>query len=183
MNTEKKHPPTIYYPENTMPFGAYKGDRLRDIYYYNPIYIEWLVENVDSFCLGIKEFEKIGSALKPVSKKLLFRIPKESEGRMTPDQRTSFMLKLIQTNPRIKDIKEYEDLGFIIPSKEYNLPDKIVQINKTKFEIATKINEKVTEDKEDLDNEISADNYDDKMMRDGYRDAFEGESDLLWNVD
>jgi len=115
-----------------MPFGVYRGETMRDIYFYNPIYVQWLILNVDSFCINVGEFEKIG-LIKPISRNLFPRIPVESEKRMSKSQWTRFTLAFVgNTNPKIEYAKEYEKLGFNIPELDFHLPESVVLKNNSK---------------------------------------------------
>lgn len=46
----------MYKPDDKLPFGKCRGETLRDIYKFNPKYIEWLIKYVDNFFIDIGEF-------------------------------------------------------------------------------------------------------------------------------
>lgn len=50
----------IYNPSEKMPYGKNKGVVLKEIYKYQPSYIEWAIINVDDFCIDIDAFEILG---------------------------------------------------------------------------------------------------------------------------
>lgn len=46
--------------ENSIiPFGKYKGQSISEIFFMNPSYLKWAIENVQSFVLDIEAFTKL----------------------------------------------------------------------------------------------------------------------------
>lgn len=49
----------IYMPNDVLDFGKNKGLALREIYQFEPTYIEWLIINRDDFRIDIDSFERL----------------------------------------------------------------------------------------------------------------------------
>jgi len=49
----------ILKPSDVVNFGKNKGFLLKDIYKYEPDYLEWLVKFIDDFVIDLKSFEKL----------------------------------------------------------------------------------------------------------------------------
>ncbi len=49
----------VFTPEDYMPFGKNKGYQLKEIYQFEPNYLEYLIINSDEFAIDIGLFEKL----------------------------------------------------------------------------------------------------------------------------
>ena len=47
----------IYRPDEVMSFGMNKGYTLKEIFYYSPSYIEWLIKFRNDFEINVNDFE------------------------------------------------------------------------------------------------------------------------------
>ncbi|TVZ23784.1 hypothetical protein JM84_2738 [Dokdonia sp. Hel_I_63] len=136
---------TIYNPSEKMPYGKNKGVELKEIYKYQPSYIEWAIVNIDDFCIGIAAFESLGnvttmnyhpkhfdlSRIKPIdfsdlSPENLDYILNERNG-MLAHMDVETIKKSLSDNPL--HIQELKDFKF---------PEHIRAINAYKIFLATK---------------------------------------------
>jgi len=52
---------SIYKPTDKMPYGKNKSLELKEIYKYQPSYIEWAIINIHDFCIDIDAFKCLGA--------------------------------------------------------------------------------------------------------------------------
>lgn len=49
----------VHQPFDILNFGKYKGEKLDFVFMFHPEYIEWLIENNDSFAIDLDKFKEL----------------------------------------------------------------------------------------------------------------------------
>src|SRR5690606_8901956 len=49
----------MYYPDDVLNFGKNQGESLKEVYKYQPSYIEWAIINKQDFKIHIESFENL----------------------------------------------------------------------------------------------------------------------------
>lgn len=122
------------YPDDIITFGKNKGSTLREIYKYQPSYLEWAILHIDNFKIDIDVFEKL-----PKPTPMGYR-PKEFSGELSNQNLSNAGFdEILRTRGTtnayisIEDIKKLIEEGF---TKEleinYKFPERIRIINQKK---------------------------------------------------
>ncbi|EAQ40495.1 hypothetical protein MED134_07059 [Dokdonia sp. MED134] len=136
---------TIYNPSEKMPYGKNKGVELKEIYKYQPSYIEWAIINIDDFCIEIDAFESLGSVttINYHPKHFdLSRIKPIDQSNLTPENLDYILNERNAMNAHmdVETIKEFVLNNPLSIEKldDFKFPEHIRAINAYKIFLATK---------------------------------------------
>lgn len=49
----------IYHPQDILDFGKHNGEKLKDVFKFQPSYIEWAIMQIPEFKIDIERFEEL----------------------------------------------------------------------------------------------------------------------------
>lgn len=135
----------IYNPSEKMPNGKNKGVDLKEIYKYQPSYIEWAIIHIDDFCINIDEFETLGpvTSMNYHPKHFdLSRIKPIDQSNLTPENLDYILNERNAMNAHmdVETIKEFVLNNPLSIKKldDFKFPEHIRAINAYKIFLATK---------------------------------------------
>lgn len=123
----------IYEPFDKLNFGKNKGHLLKDIYRYQPSYIEWLILNVNDFAINIEAFTELP---KPTPISYGFVEGTSAYKKTMNDKKGSLLEKLAKTDQNqlvsMDNIYNLMDSGWELKEIDYKFPDDVVLKNSQK---------------------------------------------------
>ncbi len=125
---------TFCNPSDKLNFGKNKGHLLKDIYKYQPSYIEWLILNVEDFAINIEAFITL-----PKPTPIGYGFVRGTAGyKKIMNDNSSLFEKFSKTDQNqlvsIDDIYELIESGFELNEINYEFPKDVVISNNQKIE-------------------------------------------------
>lgn len=129
----------MYYPDDVLNFGKNQGVSLKEVYKYQPSYIEWAIINISDFKIHIESFENLPNPTPVEYKPENFDIIQKNNSSkiMSSDQLSETLNNADFLNPykeiKVKTIKEMIVNGdFIAKEINYTFPKSVIEINNNK---------------------------------------------------
>jgi hypothetical protein len=125
----------LYNPFDVLNFGKNKGHLLKDVYKYQPSYIEWLILNVEDFAINLEAFVAL-----PKPTPLMYGfVPGTKEYRIIMEEKNISLFNhytKIDHNQliSINDIFQFIASGHKLKEIDYEFPEDVVILNKQKLE-------------------------------------------------
>jgi hypothetical protein len=125
----------LYNPFDVLNFGKNKGHLLKDVYKYQPSYIEWLILNVEDFAINLEAFVALP---KPTPLMYGFVLGTKEYRIIMEDKNISLFNQYTKIDHNqlisINDIFQFIASGHKLKEIDYEFPEDVVILNKQKLE-------------------------------------------------
>jgi hypothetical protein len=165
---------TQYSLEDILDFGKYNGFNIKEVYQFDPDYLEWCIETVEYFYVDL---DHVKALPKPTPMRLCFI--------------AGYWVSNHSTKNHITDAHKYLSEGHTLSERNFQFSEEALSVSNQKKERVTTKFQNNSQDNfigESEDYESYGSSHEKYGGYNGYSDdaiddAFEGDPENTWNVD